>query len=752
MLVSSKTMNAGGSILAPMRFSMRDFLNTAFYYRWTAVAALAGTLALGILLVLLIPPSYRAEARLLTLYAGYYNMQIDPTGLGGAGGLPGFETGGIVSVESQILASPELHRAVVQEELGAEVDKETLDRAVRRLESNLSIEKVETANVIQLSYRDRDPVKASKTLERLIDHYFRQRAGVFTEGRVGFLTQQRDRVRNQLDKANAQLMAFQRSRDAVDVEAQIASAVALNALLKQRGMENDASLAQDKSTLEKLKIEAKAVPATVELYEDNSEAARAIGTMQLTLLQLQARRADLAARYMTESPFVKQVDDQVAELEKEIERQKASVVNAVRRGRNSYYDTVQDRITRLSADVAGQEERKQTLDAQIKEAGDRFQSLITTANQLNRLVIDRDLLADSFKGFSREVEQARIQQNQADTSSSSNVRIIQAPEPPTQRSNPPVLFLAAALVIGIMIAAISMLVRTSLRETFLSPEEAERSLGLPVLFAPLQSAEAPQMVRELGQALRQMQGLQTLRQMLSPPEPAAIEPVPAAAAPRRMPRAELGRMVAAINNSAPGTDKTSRVVLLLSSRDDDGLDTVAMALIEELERRSTRPVLILDLTQKGDLYGQPDDDGLLTWPGETGPAPSWRAATVGPASSVEAETVFAFHPVENHYIVVGRRKPGAILPSGRQSAYLFDLLRREHDYIVMRVPPVSRSFDGIEAAIMADATVLGVRAESTRKPVALQMKAQVIDTGGRIVGVAMTGRRSYIPAYVYRFL
>lgn len=741
MLVSPKAMTAGGNSLAPQRFSMRDFLNTAFYYRWTAVAALAVTFLLGCLLAVFVPPSYRAEARLLTLYAGFYNMQIDPTGVGGAGGLPGMETGGIVSVESQILASPELHRAIVQEELGSAAGEQEIDRAVRRLESRLSIEKVEAANVIQLSYRDSDPVKAAKTLERLIEHYFRQRAGVFTEGRVGFLAQQRDRVRTQLDKANAQLIAFQRSRDVVDVEAQIASAVALNGLLKQRAMENEASLSQDKSTLEKLRTEAKAVPATVDLYEDNSEAARTIGTMQLTLLQLQARRADLAARYMTESPFVTQVDDQIADLEKEIENQKSSVVNAVRRGRNTYYDTVQDRITRLSADVAGQEERKQTLDAQITEASDRFQSLITTANQLQRLQIDRDLLAESFRGFSREVEQARSQQNQADTSSSSNVRIIQAPAPPTQRSNPPILFLAAALVVGIMVAAISMLVRTSLRETFLSPEEVERSLDLPVLFAPQHSAEAPQMVRELRQTLSQMQGL---RQLLSPPEPA--QPL------RRMPRAELGRMVSAINNSTTGTDKFSRVVLLISSRDDDGLDTVATALIEELERRSTRPVLILDLTQRGDLYGQPDEDGLLTWPGETAPAPSWRAAAIGPASSAEAETMFDFHPVENHYIVVGRLKSGARLPSGRQSACLFDLLRREHDYIVMRVPPVSRAFDGIEAAILADATVLGVRAEATRKPVALQMKSQVIDTGGRIVGVALTGRRSYIPAYVYRFL
>jgi hypothetical protein len=143
---------------------------------------------------------------------------------------------------------------------------------------------------------------------------------------------------------------------------------------------------------------------------------------------------------------------------------------------------------------------------------------------------------------------------------------------------------------------------------------------------------------------------------------------------------------------------------------------------------------------------------LLTWSGEPGPAPSWRGAADRPTSSTEADSVFQFNAVENRYIIVGRRRPGAFLPIGRQSTSLFDALRRSHDYIVLRVPPVSQSFAGIEAAILADATVMGVRAEATRKPVALSMKSQVLDTGGRIVGVAMTDRHSYIPQFVYRFL
>ena len=62
------------------------------------------------------------------------------------------------------------------------------------------------------------------------------------------------------------------------------------------------------------------------------------------------------------------------------------------------------------------------------------------------------------------------------------------------------------------------------------------------------------------------------------------------------------------------------------------------------------------------------------------------------------------------------------------------------------------AFTGIENAILADATVLAIRAEATRKPVAMTLKAQIQDAGGKIVGIALTHRHSYIPAFVYRFL
>jgi len=100
---------------------------------------------------------------------------------------------------------------------------------------------------------------------------------------------------------------------------------------------------------------------------------------------------------------------------------------------------------------------------------------------------------------------------------------------------------------------------------------------------------------------------------------------------------------------------------------------------------------------------------------------------------------------------VAQPHSGAVPSSWQLVTRLFDALRESHDYIVVHAPPSSQSFTGIENAPLADATVLVVRAEATRKPVIAGLKAQVEDAGGRLIGVALTHRRGYIPSFIYRF-
>jgi uncharacterized protein involved in exopolysaccharide biosynthesis len=701
--------------VASEQVTARDYLNTVFYYRALAVAVFLTVVFLGTTAALMIPPAYKAQATLLTLFAGYY----DQSNITNNVPAPQPFEGELASVEAQVLNSPDLHRAAVVAELGVNAPPRLLNAEVARFESHFHLEQDDLSNTINLTYSDSSPQRAANILSSLLTAYFNERATVFTSGRVAFLTGQRDKTLAKLNQTNAALVAFQKAHGIADIDAQIASAVALNALLTQRKLENDDALTQDRSTLASLLVTTADVPSSILIYTDNTEAAHALDTMQLSLLQLEAKRADLASRYMAASPFVAQLDQQISALSGSIAAQNRQLIGAARYGHNTYYDTVQDRLAVLTSSIAGEVARQQELGTQVTVSNSSLQALISISSQLHQMVVDRDILLDSFRDFSHQVELARIEQDQAGTASGTNVRVIQAPFPPAHRSNPPRMIIAASVVAGLMIAVLTVVVVSSLRQTFLSPEQAERSLALPVLSAPIS------------------RGTQHWRWPWS--RTARHQPPAAAGSVSYPSRMEFSRIIAAIESSSSAA---SKVALMIAFDDEDALAPIVQGLAVELERRSARPILVVDLVSPPDvqLYGWPPGSGK-----GTAPAPAVPEEEI-------SQQAFIFRPVEQHNITVAQPRTELFSPARQVATGLFGALRRTHDYVLIYAPPASQSFAGIETASLADAAILTIRAEATRKAAALGLKARLQDAGSKIVGIVLTGRKTYIPDVIYRFL
>ncbi|VVE83821.1 lipopolysaccharide biosynthesis protein [Pandoraea sputorum] len=707
--------------------TIRDYLNTLFYYRKIATTVFLAIVALGVLVALFVPIPYRAQATLLVLNAGYYDQTNNPNGGVSLQPPPGQLNG----VEAQILSSPELHRDVILSKLGPGATAGDIDRELQNFEKRLHIEQNDLANTITLTYSDTDPKAAADALARLLDKYFRQRASIFTQGRVNLLVSQRDDVGKQLDKADADLLAFQKKHGIVKIDDQTSRAVQLESQLVQRKLETDAKLAQDRSELKSLQSSTKDVRTTIPIYTDDSETSRAINILQGSLSELENKRADFASRYMATSPFVVQLDKQIADMRANIAKQRQEMMTATRMGHNNYFDVVQERLAVLNASIAGGVAQQSALEAQIKETRDKLQGMSDVSSQLSQLQARRDILADSFKERSRQVELARVQQGQVSQINGTNVRVIQAPFPPSQRSVSASLLIAASIAAGLLISALTVLIMSSLRETFLSPEQVERALLLPVVNAPVL----------LGGDRRGATATGAPAGVGANVEPAYARPAHLA----------YGRMIAAINSS---TDSAAKVVMALSTGKNDGLSSVIQGLTSELEHRSGKPILILDIASTPDspMYGKPNAQGLLEWPSNGGSGTA-SVDAVKPTGTDESSvlTDLTFTRVDGHNIVVAQPHSGAVPSSWQLVTRLFDALRESHDYIVVHAPPSSQSFTGIENAPLADATVLVVRAEATRKPVIAGLKAQVEDAGGRLIGVALTHRRGYIPSFIYRF-
>jgi len=525
--------------------TVRELLNSILFYRRAALILGLTVFLIGILVAVLMPPSYTARARLLTLNASVYDMQPGTTG-----SAPVQDPTAAVNTEMQLLASPELHRSVVRGMLGPNATPGLVNQQSRQFEAHFHVSKVEAANVIELEFTDSDPERAASALRRLLAGYFEERANVLTSGRVGFLNSQLEKVRASLDEANSEIAAYERQNDIVDVNAQVGGAVDFANQLQLQQQQADAAVAESQDNVLVLLRNALNVPKEIEIFSDNTEAAHAVGTMEVSLFQLEAKRADLASRYMPGSPFIAQVDAQIADLKVAIAAQKKELNTASRTGHNTDYDTVQDRLIQAEANLKGQKARLAILNGQVAASKNHLKSLIAVSDTLDRLRMQRDLLADTVKNYSTQLEQARIQQNQATTTGSTNVRVIEAPVPPSRRNNPPLLMVAASLFSAVLISGVGVFTLSSLRETFLSPHEAELALALPVL------CDLPR------------QGVQ---------------------------RNHFGRLIATIT-SAPAT-QPGKVILLLSPRSETSLEQVSHALANALAHREPQKVALILLRE-----------------------------------------------------------------------------------------------------------------------------------------------------------
>jgi capsular exopolysaccharide synthesis family protein len=82
----------------------------------------------------------------------------------------------------------------------------------------------------------------------------------------------------------------------------------------------------------------------------------------------------------------------------------------------------------------------------------------------------------------------------------------------------------------------------------------------------------------------------------------------------------------------------------------------------------------------------------------------------------------------------------------------WEAAKEKFDLVLIDSAPASASPDGIGLSRFVDGVILVLEAEKTRKPVAESLKNQILQNGGKILGMVFNNRRYHIPEFVYRRL
>lgn len=109
---------------------------------------------------------------------------------------------------------------------------------------------------------------------------------------------------------------------------------------------------------------------------------------------------------------------------------------------------------------------------------------------------------------------------------------------------------------------------------------------------------------------------------------------------------------------------------------------------------------------------------------------------------------------ENLYVIaIGSKLDWPVSLFGSQRFWEFlNRMRTEFDYIILDGPPLPSFTESKVICNKVDGVVMVIEAGKTRKQVALRAKKDIVEAGGKFLGVVLNKRKYHIPKWIYKHL
>jgi uncharacterized protein involved in exopolysaccharide biosynthesis len=466
-------------------YTLRDLLTTVFFYRRRMLLAFIVPVLLGAAAAALSKPAFVAQARLLVLYSSDYVFR--PTG-GQPGSSVALDRDQIIEGELQILKSSTLAASTL-DKVGLDRvypgtplgDPRALQVAIRRMGADLSVTSIPQSNILELSFRNRDPEVAAAVLQALIAEYLERREAIFHRAPAPAVQADQDAFLARLHAAEQDLSRFAQEHGIADLDQQ------MNLLLQEQaanreGLESTTqSIAETSAKLAAIKQQLEQIPQTVQAYADSDRSQRSL-QLNTDLVRLQIQRSGLAAHYDSNYPPIQDLDRQIAAVQAQIASEPSRDPSLARTGVNPLYQDVQGQELALQATLSGLQAKAASLNATMATLATRIRDLSGAALQYRDLKRNRDVLDESYRTFVRSSEETQMAYD-AERSRAANVRVVQPPVASAAPLNMRLVLALGGIVIGFVAAGTAMIVGNAFRQVFVTVRDVSLALDLPVLVA-----------------------------------------------------------------------------------------------------------------------------------------------------------------------------------------------------------------------------------------------------------------------------
>lgn len=719
----------------PERYeSLHDLLGVLKKYRLTIAAVALGTVALALLGCLLLTPKYASIA----------TVEVNRDSSSGAGGGPTDSSSQPDDVKTEVetdttilqddklalgvirdlnlTSHPPFSKVHVAKERGLSLDAapETREKILKLFSKSLKVESVPDTRLIQVTFKNQDPVIAANVANRLcrsfIDDYLQRRAQSTTEVSY-WIGKELDNLKKQVQDSEQALADFEQKTGLVGVDISSSSEGGDGVAMQSHNTVLDRlnSLNQELTTAEANRISSEAVYRLVQSHDP--EVVLGLGTMSvssggsalsqgsLDLLRslrtqevpLKTEYADLATKYGDQNPRLIQVKNQLIALDNEV---RAEVDKIGKRAENNYLYAKQN---------------EDSVRAQFQKQQEAANNLTDSTVQLQVLAQEAFSNRKLYEGLFSQLHQANV------TAGIHATRL--AIVSPAQVSGTPVipnyvLTLPIAFVVGIFFGTVVAFARQGMDQSVFLPEDVESAVHLPVMaHLPLFANGKSVLPVTPGQSV-----------LISTPELHLSE--------------AFRSLRTAILLSRPSL--SAKALLLTSPLASDGKTTVSYNLAIAFAQQGNRVLLIDGDMRNADLhryFGVRNNDGLSG-------ALTSRSKTI-----MDRLTP---HPLlDNLFLLPAGSKPN--LPAELFSSPAFDHLlaeaRANFDWVLIDTPPFLPFTDAAVLSSKVDLVLPVLRSGVTSRDMLTSTTNLLKRMRAPVIGFVLNGVKddSMVPFHTYGY-
>ena len=479
--------------------SFRDVVAVAFRRRKLTYGFLGAAVAVAILFALALP-KYAGEVKFMVT-----RDRVDPT----ISPTPEQNTFAVeaqatvteenLNSEVEILNSHEMLRNVVlathlghQKTLMHYVtgwwgwwrsDDEKLEASVQQLDKDLIIETVKRSNIIQVTYKNRDPEVVGRVLKALSSLYLQKHMEVHRpSGQFAFFEGETENYHKRLMAAEDSLSNFPKKygvvSPATDRDLALEKLNEFRASLQVAG----ADIQETQKRIEKLQQEDQAMPERVTTTSRKVDNPELFQKLKGTLLDLELKRVDLLTKFQPDYRPVQEIDKQIADAKTSIAKEESTPLRDETTDVNPTHQWVWSELAKADADMVGLRARESALRGVVG----KYEAMVRDLDQ--KAILQSDLTREAkaqeqnYLLYLRKREEARITDT-LDQSRIVNISMAEDPSVPALPKHMPMTFAFIGLTLTLAMGAAVIWTVEHFDSTLRTPAEVESFLNIPLLAA-----------------------------------------------------------------------------------------------------------------------------------------------------------------------------------------------------------------------------------------------------------------------------